>query len=182
MRADLGDLPLDLKQCIGIQEQRETLSRGFGANLRSGARGIDHPLGGTDGVPVTTPNSQCTTIGSRSSFCCWQVHKFRQTKSGGVLNEFQKGAKVAEARNTIVSSLGEDVVVQELQQTVVVDICDINLDTTKAKVALRSTMPCQSVKTNGLPSNPYRQRTKGPNWLLLCFLWLQRDPCYIKRI
>ncbi|KAJ8666875.1 hypothetical protein QAD02_008537 [Eretmocerus hayati] len=68
-------------------------------------------------------------------------NKVRQTKSVGELIELQKIAKVAKVRQTVAFFLGEDVVVWELQQTVAVDICDIDLDTTKAKLAKAIQVP-----------------------------------------
>ncbi|KAJ8679303.1 hypothetical protein QAD02_015090 [Eretmocerus hayati] len=77
------------------------------------------------------------------AFAGGKFNKVRQTKSGEVLIGLQKGAKVTEVRETIASSLGEGVVVRELQQTVAVDIRDIDLDTTSAEIAkaIRDALP-----------------------------------------
>ncbi|KAJ8672022.1 hypothetical protein QAD02_003281 [Eretmocerus hayati] len=64
VRAELGDLNLNVKRLIGVQKQGESLRREFGAILRSVARGIDHTPGGNADVSGTASNGQCTPTGS----------------------------------------------------------------------------------------------------------------------
>ncbi|KAJ8666032.1 hypothetical protein QAD02_007694 [Eretmocerus hayati] len=77
------------------------------------------------------------------AFAGGKFNKVRETMFGEVLIEHQEGAKVTEVRETIASFLGGGVVVRELQQTVAVDIRDINLDATSVEIAnaIRDALP-----------------------------------------
>ncbi|KAJ8670063.1 hypothetical protein QAD02_001322 [Eretmocerus hayati] len=56
-------------------------------------------------------------------------------KSGEVLIELQEGVKAVEVQQSLASFLAEDGVVRELQQAEAVDISNIDLDNTRAKIA-----------------------------------------------
>ncbi|KAJ8672656.1 hypothetical protein QAD02_003915 [Eretmocerus hayati] len=89
------------------------------------------------------------TLKVGGAFTGGKFNKVGQTKSGEVWIELPNGAKVAGVRETIG-------VVRELQETVTVELCDIDLDNTKAEIteAIQDALPdCENemVTVEALP-------------------------------
>ena len=78
------------------------------------------------------------------------VNKIRQTKTGDVLAQLQRGSNAKHLKEAVTTTIGSEVTVLQLSQQIALDVRDMDMDTTEGKVqkALAETAGVRSSRSD----------------------------------